>query len=228
MTEFLRDYGDSLDPKFCDDVKAHFGSLNQTMLALFKATTGGNDWDVYYSMIAPSGWLLCALFVFFIGFIQISLMNILTALFVERAMRLAEPDTMSQARRQRFKERVEAEELRRMCRKMDSNNSGTISAEEFHRHIGTNEMRCSFSVLGLDIRNAQEFFDMLAFIGDDDEVDIESFVQGCLRMRGSATGIAQQNLIMETRLLRRSQCELFQSFSRELKEIKQRMPLASL
>jgi len=221
--EVLVDVADGPDLELKGLVMKYFGSVEKAMASLWIATMGGNDWNYLYSVVVETGVLNSILFVFFIGFIQISLMNILTAVFVERAMRLAQPDTMAQAREQRMKERSEAEELRRMCLEMDANNSGTVSADEFREHIESQEMRCYFSVLGLDIRNAQEFFEMLVFISDGQEVDIDTFVEGCMQMRGHATGIAQQNLIMETRLLRRAQNEHFAMFSKRLDALSARI-----
>lgn len=37
------------------DVKAHFGSVSQTMLSLYMSVTGGNDWIVYFDIVQKTG-----------------------------------------------------------------------------------------------------------------------------------------------------------------------------
>jgi len=69
-----------------------FGSVELAMLTLYKACTGGDDWSGPYRIAAASGELPAILFIFFIAFMQIAVLNILTGIFVEKAMKLAQPD----------------------------------------------------------------------------------------------------------------------------------------
>ena len=42
---------------------AHFGSILQTMLSLYMAVTGGNDWSLYYNMLEQMGSFYHILFI---------------------------------------------------------------------------------------------------------------------------------------------------------------------
>jgi len=219
--------GTELDPDTEDEINEHFGSVRKTVLSLYKAISGGADWGDYYAIIAQAGATAAILFLFFTGFIQISILNILTSVFVERAMRLAQPDTMEQAREQRLKERADADELHRMCLLMDRDHSGTVSVEEFRDHLMEDKMRCCFSVLGLDIGNAQEFFEMLASMSERNVVDVDTFVEGCMNMRGAGKGITQQKLIMDTRRVLKAQEQNSQKLERIVTELLQQRVLLS-
>jgi len=196
---------DEMDPLTKEGIDKHFGSVLTSMLSLFKATSGGNDWDVYFSIVMQTGAFNAMLFLLFMLFVQISLLNIITAVFVEKAVSLSEPDRMQQARKQLADERAMAGELRHMCMEMDTDVSGYVTQDEFREHLKSNEMRCCFAVMGLDISNAEEFFEMLAVMSEDQNVNIEAFVEGCMQMRGGGKGITQQKMLMEVNMLRRGQ-----------------------
>jgi len=55
------------------------------------------------------------------------------------------------------------------------------------------------------------FFHMLANISNSDEVDIDTFVEGCMRMKGSATSIDMQSLVYETKLIHHEQRIFYKS-----------------
>lgn len=44
-------------------VMSHFGSVLQTMLSLYMAVTGGNDWSLYYSLLEQLGSFYHTLFI---------------------------------------------------------------------------------------------------------------------------------------------------------------------
>merc|ERR1740130_789488 len=105
----------------------HFGSVQDAIMSLIQATTGGNDWNIFYKAVAPTGSTNSALFIFFIGFFQIALLNVLTGIFVENAMKLAQPDPYTLALEQRKQELVEASDLRHVCEGLTSLKEGIIS-----------------------------------------------------------------------------------------------------
>merc|ERR1712032_1335977 len=81
-----------------------FGNVQTSILSLFTAATGGNDWQNYYMAIGPAGELYSFVFLFFVAFSNIALLNILTGIFVENAMANAEP-----TREQRAMENIQEE-----------------------------------------------------------------------------------------------------------------------
>eukprot|EP00415_Alexandrium_ostenfeldii_P003611 UN3611 len=189
------------------DIGKWFGSVEKCMLTLFKVAFGGQDWVHFYELLSHTGTFEAIVFVGFVCFMQIAVFNIVTSIYVEMTTRLAAPCTHTVARFKRQKEREEARELRRLVCTLDPENTGKISAWQFKELVENVHMRNCFAVLGLDLRNTEHFFDMLGFVNGDSYVDIDAFVEGCLRMKGAATGLAQQSLLMEAKLLRRAQRE---------------------
>eukprot|EP00403_Amphidinium_massartii_P023511 CAMPEP_0178388306 /NCGR_PEP_ID=MMETSP0689_2-20121128/9521_1 /TAXON_ID=160604 /ORGANISM="Amphidinium massartii, Strain CS-259" /LENGTH=688 /DNA_ID=CAMNT_0020008697 /DNA_START=139 /DNA_END=2201 /DNA_ORIENTATION=- len=186
-----------------EELLRYFGRVSLAMLSLFEAATGGEDWDIFYTPMKRTGVFNSCLYIFFIGFIQIALLNILTGIFVESAMKLAQPDRETLALEQRKREIIEADEMTRLCEEMDMDQSGTINAAEVGAVLRSRRMRAHLAVLGLEIRDAEMFFGMLASATENHEVDIHSFVSGCMRMKGNATSLDLQGLGFQTAMLQK-------------------------
>lgn len=53
--------------RWCAEVMEHFGSVLKTMLSLYMAVTGGNDWSLYYSILGQLGSFYHFLFIAWLG-----------------------------------------------------------------------------------------------------------------------------------------------------------------
>ena len=60
-------------------------------MILLQSTTNGRDWGEPFDALHPTGPLLPALFIAFILVFTVSIWNIVTSVFVEKALKLAEP-----------------------------------------------------------------------------------------------------------------------------------------
>merc|ERR1719356_2379232 len=68
---------------FCDVVR--------TGLTLLQSTMGGLDWNDIYVLIEPLGAVYIMAFIFYIAFFHFAVLNILTGIFVENAMKICMP-----------------------------------------------------------------------------------------------------------------------------------------
>eukprot|EP00913_Durusdinium_trenchii_P023960 g22502.t1 len=134
-------------PELLDLVMETFGSVLKTMLSLYMAVTGGNDWSMYYatcaSMSVAKGGLGRFVRVFlrhihrgshssqaYTFFFAFAIFNILTGIFVERAVAASLPDREQQILLERRKLLEQANELRDLFSCMDLDDSGNISLED--------------------------------------------------------------------------------------------------
>merc|ERR1719333_1989233 len=102
------------------------------MITLFQATMGGNDWGIFYDLISRTGSSSQMLFIGYIAFYQIALMNIVTSVFIDKTLELAQPDVEILLLEKQQKDTADAKELVQFCVELDKDSSGTISLEEFH------------------------------------------------------------------------------------------------
>lgn len=180
-----------------------FGSVQLATLTLYEAVSGGSDWHSMYDVAMTIGVAYGIMFVLFIAFCQIALLNILTAIFVNHALELAKPDKDAMAA-DRCRQQVEAyEELCALCHDMDLGETGGITASEFESQMTGGRLGARLSMLGLDIRDAQAFFQLLLVSSttEPQRVSAEDFVEGCMRMRGAASGIDIHGVERQARLL---------------------------
>eukprot|EP00928_Gymnodinium_smaydae_P062050 TRINITY_DN45996_c0_g1_i1.p1 TRINITY_DN45996_c0_g1~~TRINITY_DN45996_c0_g1_i1.p1 ORF type:complete len:665 (-),score=69.03 TRINITY_DN45996_c0_g1_i1:196-2190(-) len=83
-------HGEIEDPYI--DTMEHFGSVEASFLSLFKSVSGGDDWGVFYEALQPLGDFYSTIYLLFIAFSHVALLNILTGIFVENALKYAHPE----------------------------------------------------------------------------------------------------------------------------------------
>merc|ERR1712217_479253 len=89
VTDYVSsDYGAMTEDDF-DWYVTKFGSVQTAALSLFKTTSGGEDWGDYMERMRDIGMTPALMFLFYILFFLLSVMNIVTSIFVDKAMKLA-------------------------------------------------------------------------------------------------------------------------------------------
>merc|ERR1740121_3298247 len=92
MTNYRIDHPECNDDEFCQKWGKLFGSVLRGMLSLMMSAIGGVDWSEYYDVISLCGPFLSASFLGFIIFFQLVFFNIVTSMFVDKAVKFAKPD----------------------------------------------------------------------------------------------------------------------------------------
>merc|ERR1719330_323970 len=95
-----------------DTYEPLFGDVGNTMLTLFQSTTGGRDWGEMYSAVAETGTINAFLFIAYIFFFTFAFINIVISIFMDKAMRLAEPDGEERALQKRHQQIERVRELK--------------------------------------------------------------------------------------------------------------------
>lgn len=175
----------------------NFGSVQVSMRTLFMGLSGGADWAEFYDTLVPIGAPSCV-FLFFIAFSQIALLNIVTGIFIDNALKLAEPDVQQLADEHFNQDREYAKELQSIFSNGGTSTKARLSKDDFESILETGKLGTYFRFLGIDpiwskknlpllyerVREEQQLMD-----GVDDNVDgIETatFVERCMALRGNA------------------------------------------
>jgi len=190
---------------------ANFGSLMDSMLTLLQVLTMDSISNIYRPLISQGEMpLTCAAyFLFYLLFVSIALMNLVTAVMVEGAMAQASED-------KEFKSQLEAEMkakmipiIRSMFEEMDDDGSGSVTLEEFcnspddlkeavQEIVGEATMEAVFLLIDTD---------------DSGFLEIEEFLEGLLKF---TTGAGVQQFQMD-RLVR--QVDLMRIESKKLEKL---------
>eukprot|EP00928_Gymnodinium_smaydae_P005884 TRINITY_DN12039_c0_g1_i1.p1 TRINITY_DN12039_c0_g1~~TRINITY_DN12039_c0_g1_i1.p1 ORF type:complete len:607 (-),score=107.34 TRINITY_DN12039_c0_g1_i1:305-2125(-) len=210
MIAFVEDPGFDKDDSVTQEVYKYFGSLETAALSLYQCASGGIDWWRVYAIVQLRGAVECAGFLFFIGFFNFAVLNILGGIFIEKALVAAQPDRESMALEQRRTEEKEAQELQRMISAMDADGSGTLTVEEFATAVENRYAKAYLSSLGLDIHDAVFFFNTLAELQGSDELDIGEVVSRLTRMKGNAKALDLQSVAFEISTMRKEFHQLFE------------------
>lgn len=204
------EYSDApVTPRQKADILEHFGSVEDSMITLIMCTTGGQDWIVAYHILGYAGFQAQLLFLFFVLFNTVSLWNVITSTFVEKALKLAKPTSHALVIQAQQEEFLHAQELYRLFKKADTDRNNKISKDEFMRFCEKPEFITFLRMRGVDIKEVPTFYAMLLdAVGDvnEKEVEIEALVAICLRIRGQATSVDLHTMRYELQKLR-TRCE---------------------
>eukprot|EP00747_Dinoflagellata_sp_TGD_P057025 gnl/TRDRNA2_/TRDRNA2_150416_c0_seq1.p1 gnl/TRDRNA2_/TRDRNA2_150416_c0~~gnl/TRDRNA2_/TRDRNA2_150416_c0_seq1.p1 ORF type:complete len:688 (+),score=136.53 gnl/TRDRNA2_/TRDRNA2_150416_c0_seq1:104-2167(+) len=181
-------------------IMERFGSVEQSILTLFISTTGGADWEETFTLISSTGSVYAFVFIFYIGFFEFALFNILTALFVEHAMKIATPDRNAMIFEQRRQAIADTQDMIRFCSEMDGDNDGRITLDEIKTCLRSQKARAHLALQGLDVQDAEMFFMLLAAETGTEDVDIVQFAEGAMKMKGTANAMDIQTLMLKQRV----------------------------
>eukprot|EP00931_Biecheleriopsis_adriatica_P016220 TRINITY_DN12020_c0_g1_i2.p1 TRINITY_DN12020_c0_g1~~TRINITY_DN12020_c0_g1_i2.p1 ORF type:complete len:280 (+),score=46.21 TRINITY_DN12020_c0_g1_i2:231-1070(+) len=160
-----------------------FGSLSRTMITLGAAISGGKDWMTYGQVLMSMSIYYFWMYLFYIGFCVIGLMNVVTGIFVDHAVTTRTEDEViesfvgEQARR--------SEEIRKIFYHAVEDVNGALTYSQFKQLLEEPSVKAYFSGLDIDPQEAAILFTLL----DTDSnrcVDVDEFINGTLKLSGSA------------------------------------------
>jgi len=184
-----------------------FGTLKRSFLSLFQAITGGIDWE---NLSAPLGSLISPrlefIFLVYIMFSVIAVMNAVTSVFVET----------THTRANRAQDNFICERLKRIFESIDMDQSGYISFQEFSDILSSNEgVATDFRDIGLDPPEATTLFHLLD-TGKDGKIGADEFLESCLKLKGAAKAL---DVMLILRSLRKGN----QSLTEDLANVQQEL-----
>ncbi|CAJ1460017.1 unnamed protein product [Effrenium voratum] len=189
----------SADPGF-EPLGQFFGSVPGGMLTLWQAMTGGIDWStVMNPLLAYTSPLAVIIFLFYIAFSLLALLNLITGVFVESAVKRGKED----------KDSYLVQYVRGVFKKMEKSNSGIITWDDFQASLHSKDIKELFKAIDLDISEAHCVFKILD-LDDDGTLDADEFLSGCLRLRGPAKALDVLVLMREIRTMQTQLMALYQ------------------
>jgi len=201
-----------------DDVRTYLGSISMTMLSLFMSISGGVDWWTIGNILRNISTFYLFLFLFFILFTVLAVLNIITGIFVKEAQEMASKDHDVQLQRELEENRQLLTSLKEIFHRMDEHNTGCVSLFDFERTMQHEDVRLRFAQVGLDIQDTTSFFKILDQ-DDSEELSIEEFVMGCMRFKGRANRMDLEVMLSDTKKLLKKMARTHENFSQRLGHI---------
>lgn len=169
----------------------YFGSVGMSFLSLFQAITGGVDWDdLSFPLLGSVSPFACIAFACYIAFTLIAMMNVVTGVFVESAMKSAKEDN----------DFFMINNMREVFKEANGGITGVMTWKTFQSQLDQPNMKAYFRAIDVDVSEAKGLFRLLDLDGSG-SIDAEEFLSGCLRLRGPAKALDLALLIHETKRL---------------------------
>jgi len=195
---FLAENVDSVEAFMFDNLMDNWGSLPKAMTTLYYAGTGGEDWHVYADPLGDVGWECYGFFLVYITFFLFIVTNTITSLFVEAMFENSSRDEQLIIHDQLSRRDEYVAKIQGLFTKMDDDGSGDVSYAEFERHLSDEEMVAFCSSLEIDATDVAQFFNILS-AGGTRSVDVETFVIGCIKLKGVAKSMDLMDLAIRQR-----------------------------
>eukprot|EP00930_Biecheleria_cincta_P033964 TRINITY_DN23503_c0_g2_i1.p1 TRINITY_DN23503_c0_g2~~TRINITY_DN23503_c0_g2_i1.p1 ORF type:complete len:807 (+),score=149.26 TRINITY_DN23503_c0_g2_i1:27-2447(+) len=173
------------------ELQRFYGSLSRSILSLYQAITGGVDWDqLAVPLISEVHVLLGGVVALYIAFGVLALLNVVTGVFVESALKSAKED----------RDNYMLHHVKDIFQSADSSGEGVIEWDDFKRCSEDAQMQEFFKSIDVDPSQAQAVFALLD-VDDTGLIDLDEFLNGCLCLHGPAKAIDVSSLRYEMRML---------------------------
>eukprot|EP00930_Biecheleria_cincta_P020222 TRINITY_DN15255_c0_g1_i1.p1 TRINITY_DN15255_c0_g1~~TRINITY_DN15255_c0_g1_i1.p1 ORF type:complete len:650 (-),score=126.14 TRINITY_DN15255_c0_g1_i1:130-1926(-) len=170
------------------NVHLYFGSLVATTYSLLRAMLGGINWGIVCDVLLKVDILSTMLFLFYVLFSVLAVLNIVTGVFVDNAVAAAKTQREFLIEKEREVKEKYVKELQDLFADMDKDGSGLLTTLEMQSLVADPKMAAYFSALGFQAHDCLRLFGLLDTDGSG-SVDMEEFLEGCLRLKGFARAI---------------------------------------
>jgi len=161
------------------DLERFYGSLGRSMLTLYETISEGVPWSEVMVPLAKhcSPWM-ALVFSLWMAFTMFAMLNVITGVFVESALQTANDD----------KKKLLMYQMRQWFAEADVDKTETLTWDEFRRHLENPKMERFLKIVDLDTQEAWDLFHLLDIHGRG-EIHADDFVNGCVRVTGTAKAI---------------------------------------
>merc|ERR1719330_2301087 len=134
-------------------------------------------------------------FVFYIFFMYFGVLNVVVGAFVATTAEIAlkDKDALVRAETERLKNYTI--HIKRFFRAADTDNDGHLTWEEFEEHLTKPEVQAYFRSMDLNVTQAGRLFDLLD-VDLSNKVTVNEFLEGCIRLKGQASSIDMNMLLL--------------------------------
>eukprot|EP00931_Biecheleriopsis_adriatica_P049564 TRINITY_DN2867_c0_g1_i3.p1 TRINITY_DN2867_c0_g1~~TRINITY_DN2867_c0_g1_i3.p1 ORF type:complete len:756 (+),score=137.94 TRINITY_DN2867_c0_g1_i3:28-2295(+) len=168
-----------------------YGSLGRSILSLYQAITGGVDWDqLTVPLMKEISVVFGAVIALYIAFGVLALLNVVTGVFVESALKSAKED----------RDNYMLHHVREIFSSADVHKKGVLEWEDFKAESQNPQMLDFFRSIDVDPSQAQAVFQLLD-VEETGAIDLDEFLNGCLSLHGPAKAIDVSTMRYELRML---------------------------
>jgi len=172
------------------DLDRYFGSVHATIYTTFAAMSGGYQWAEIVVLMEQMGWVYQAMFIAFMAMFTLCLLNIITGIFVDNALK-ADDELLSEQAFQ--KEQEHCASLTLVFEEKDLPD-GLVTCKDFVEMANHPELVWFFRELRIPQSEAAAVFFLLDPTSDG-AMDIQDCVHCLLRLKGQSSALDMRTLM---------------------------------
>lgn len=199
-SDHFQQVGFEADDLTSEYIRTLYGGIYTAMVTLFMAISGGADWGELMWPLTQISKLYGPFFIAYIFFLYFGVINVVVGACVATTADIAAKDREACAENEVAKIELYTKKVQQFFKEADEDNSGTLTWDEFERHMDNKKVKGYFQSLDIDVSQANILFDLL----DSDQSDcvtIDEFLDGCTRLRGGASKTEMNMLLFLTHKL---------------------------
>jgi Ca2+-binding EF-hand superfamily protein len=199
------------DGETVDALNEYWGSMAVALRSLFAAISGGDDWmgiaQPLFDISLPHG----CLFVVYIFVVFAGLLNIMNGVFVDAALASsrADSDLVAQLDHEALVETIKS------AKAVFESIGESLTEQQFQELLGKADVKGFFRSLDMDVEEAKCFFSILD-TDNSGTLELDEFIQGCLRLQGAAKKIHVASLLAEHDRIWKAQVQYFNQLAQKV------------
>mmetsp|Transcript_35360 Transcript_35360/g.101685 ORF Transcript_35360/g.101685 Transcript_35360/m.101685 type:complete len:582 (-) Transcript_35360:140-1885(-) len=167
------------------DHEIYFATVPRSLFTLFQVVTLDQWSDSIARHVIKNQPGMIIFFLVIICIVTFGLLNIIVGVVVENALATAARDQNKMRKAKDRDRQLVFNQLRTIFEDADSDNSGTLTYEEVDLAIKKPEIYNKLRMIDFPVDDPQQIFDLLDY-DESGELTIDEFIEGCLRMKGTA------------------------------------------
>lgn len=178
LADEVSEYRESNPSSDLSKLEDGWGSVLKSINSLYQSILGGIDWKELYDELERISWSVPMLFVMYVAFASLVMLNLVTGVFVEGAQRIVTEDRDAELVKQ----------AKRMFNIVDDSADHQVTWDEFQSHLEDPGMAEYFRLVGISRKEAKDLFQLLD-LDSSGTLSVKEFVHGCLGLRGPAKSL---------------------------------------
>lgn len=166
------------------EVALWFGSLGSSLFTLFQLMTL-QDWPEVVRGSMKHEKFVWLFFVPFMMFTNFAMLNVITAVVVEKVFTIARAEAAEEARRAEKKRTAMLRKIKLLFKVIDKDGNAELELDEFREALKLPAVVQQFMELGIAKYEADDLFACLDVDGNE-SISVAEFVEGVLRVHGPA------------------------------------------
>jgi len=162
----------------------HYGTAGRSLWTVFELTFSGGWPNYVRTLVEHVSSIFAYVFAVYISLVVFAMTRIITALFLKDTLQVAANDAEMVIQEKMNEKKNYAKKLMDVFQGADHTGDGKITLHEFETFLAEPRVQSYLATLELDTHETKTLFGMLD--DGDGEVTAEEFVQGAMRLKGTA------------------------------------------